>query len=791
MALLYGGLIIPPASAINAAAGGPRPVVAAAARALVPLVYGLDRVPALVLNVLPSATDSTQVLVQCLWAHACTGISLLRLNDQALPAGSSSTHYTGAQVTADAALVAAFAAQGITYTTALTGYAYSVISLPLAAVSGQLGLSASISGRAVYDPRKDSTAGGSGAHRLATPSTWEWSDNPSLCYADWLASPLYGAGEPVLWSSVPAAANANDAMIGSPAETHREIGLAISQSTRTADLSEALRAYAGVWAVPTAAGVRLLPDAPAATAAAYDHAAGQIGRIEPLQLQDTGNTPTAVEVVYTDASQLPVREDSAIAMLAGAGTTLPWRLSTVRLPGIQRYSQAQREAVERLNKLNLSDLSTTVDVHDEGIAHEPGDVVELSHPVGLVGKKFRVADPPLMTGPGRWRLQLAEYDPAVYSTLVALAPTYTNAGLQIGPNKPGAAAGGNVLVNPCFMDKVVAPWAITANAGLTGAYISTADSWAGAFNLDQRETGYILKPGAGGTDTQFVDVSPAPAGHVASPGRWYQFSVWACQYFSGAQIYCEFRNAAGGIIGYGGNIAAAYSVMGAGGAATTWRAQPAADGEAQYQSNYTRLWFTVQAPAGTARIVPVVRMYQAPSAAYSYIFMTRAMLCEVSEGCDVLVPWDFGAGGLYGLPEVNTPHMAPGAVTDLLITEVAGPVSAVLANTVVATLSVGPYPFDTQVIATFTGQVDAQWTAVGPPLVKVDTFMEDSQAGAGAALRSLRDVTSTARNVQVSMVRQVDLPAGVTGWVRAVGNVEVLGNGDYKNMTLVGAVYKR
>jgi hypothetical protein len=42
-----------------------------------------------------------------------------------------------------------------------------------------------IRGRKVYDWRKDSTvAGGSGAHRIDNPATWEWSRNPILCAAD-------------------------------------------------------------------------------------------------------------------------------------------------------------------------------------------------------------------------------------------------------------------------------------------------------------------------------------------------------------------------------------------------------------------------------------------------------------------------------------------------------------------------------------------------------------------------------------------------------------------------------
>lgn len=43
-----------------------------------------------------------------------------------------------------------------------------------------------VRGRKVYDPRKDSTKGGSGAHRVNDPATWEWSQNPALWALDWL-----------------------------------------------------------------------------------------------------------------------------------------------------------------------------------------------------------------------------------------------------------------------------------------------------------------------------------------------------------------------------------------------------------------------------------------------------------------------------------------------------------------------------------------------------------------------------------------------------------------------------
>lgn len=439
MALVYAGLTIPPAAALNAVAE-PRKLAAAGARALVPLTYGTDRVPALILNVVKSASDASKVLVQCLWGYACTTVDDPRLNDQALPGGTAATHYTGSQSGTDAALVAAFAAQGITYNDTLAGYAYSVFALPVLAFDGQLNFSARVAGRKLYDPRKDSTNGGAGSHRLATPATWEYSDNPALALADWLTSTAYGAGEAVLWSGVITAANHCDALIGSPSEKRRLVGVTLSSASDVPTVADALRAYAGCWLVPTSVGIKLLPDADGAAAASYAHASGQIAALDALALRDLGNVPTVVDVIYTDTAQIPWRDATATAQVAGAGTTLPWRLSSVRLPGVQRYSQAYREAVERLNKLQLNDLSTALEVFDAGIAHDVGDIVNVSHPLGLAAKPFRVTDVD-MPGPGRWRLQLVEHDPGAYSTAVTTTPSYADTS-RVSPAGPPSDVGG-------------------------------------------------------------------------------------------------------------------------------------------------------------------------------------------------------------------------------------------------------------------------------------------------------------------------------------------------------------
>lgn len=45
---------------------------------------------------------------------------------------------------------------------------------------------AKVKGKRLYDPRKDSTNGGSGAHRYTDATTWEWSRNSILCARDYL-----------------------------------------------------------------------------------------------------------------------------------------------------------------------------------------------------------------------------------------------------------------------------------------------------------------------------------------------------------------------------------------------------------------------------------------------------------------------------------------------------------------------------------------------------------------------------------------------------------------------------
>lgn len=73
-----------------------------------------------------------------------------------------------------------------------------------------------VRGAKVYDPRLDSTNGGSGSHRYTDSTTWAYSNNPALCWANYRMS-AYGYGHDpatrINWTSVAAAADVCDALV--------------------------------------------------------------------------------------------------------------------------------------------------------------------------------------------------------------------------------------------------------------------------------------------------------------------------------------------------------------------------------------------------------------------------------------------------------------------------------------------------------------------------------------------------------------------------------------------------
>lgn len=390
------------------------------------VIYGRDRIGAQIANL---TAWGTWWVVQCLWGEGeIDGIESLQINDAAPPSGTQITHYLGtAGQTADPLLVSAFATKG-GYSDALPNVAYSVLRIPVSAVHDMPQITAIVRGRKLYDPRSGLT---------------EYSTNPALALADMRSNARYGGGRTMDWASVAAVADACDEVVGT-APRRALHGLTFAGRQDLDSLCEALRTYAGCWIVPSAAGDKLIPDRPGFPAASYAHDAGQIVAISPLRKAPLTDIPTVMTVIYTNTAITPWAEDRVIVYADGvlAGTT-PRRESEISLPGIQSKTQATREAIERLNKLTLSDLSCDVQVFDEGLRHEPGDIITVSHPVGIAAKPFRVVRTPI-TSAGRYTLSLVEYDPAAYSDAVEADPTYPDTSLP-DPGSPQPPTGLSVV----------------------------------------------------------------------------------------------------------------------------------------------------------------------------------------------------------------------------------------------------------------------------------------------------------------------------------------------------------
>lgn len=128
--------------------------------------------------------------------------------------------YTGEQTTVDYILN-----NDTTVGSNFIGYGLSYLALRFTydkavfARTGKPEISAVVRGKLVYDPRLDSTNGGSGTHRYTDDTTWEYSNNPALCLADYLMDDDLGLGEDparIDWSSVAAAANICDESVTAP-----------------------------------------------------------------------------------------------------------------------------------------------------------------------------------------------------------------------------------------------------------------------------------------------------------------------------------------------------------------------------------------------------------------------------------------------------------------------------------------------------------------------------------------------------------------------------------------------
>lgn len=131
---------------------------------------------------------------------------------------------------------------------------------------------------------------------------------------------------------------------------------------------------------------------------------------------DAASIPTVIRVDYTDRTQTDWVTRQARYETAGVSTAaVPRRESVVALPGVTRYSQAYREAVERALKLDPG-MFCEFTQFDEGWQTQVGDVLSIIHPYVDTAAAvqcddatlFRVTDTKVIQ-PGRVRVRAVQY----------------------------------------------------------------------------------------------------------------------------------------------------------------------------------------------------------------------------------------------------------------------------------------------------------------------------------------------------------------------------------------------
>ena len=295
-------------------------------------------------------------------------------------------------------------------------------------------------GAKVYDPRKDSTIGGTGTHRVDDQNTWEFSGNWALVVANYLIgvrlfdSLVYGVGvDPVDidWQQVADMADVCDTEIDGKPKYHiagvlditndHEQTIALLESSIDGKVSKVGGKYY-IWCPhDDTANVKL-------TITDDDIVSEQGLSYSPTDgLSTLYNTARGQYVSPSELYQLKaypqVKEDTAIAEDGKQ------RILTYDLTMIQEESVAQRIARERIRRTRFT-ASISMLMGPRYIALKPFDIVEVNiKETNNQPELFRVVS---ITGSvnGFAQVELIEEDPSIYDTTAALGPSLT----QLSPN---------------------------------------------------------------------------------------------------------------------------------------------------------------------------------------------------------------------------------------------------------------------------------------------------------------------------------------------------------------------
>lgn len=267
--------------------------------------------------------------------------------------------------------------------------------------------------RASYDqgfPRISAIIQGKEVHDYRSGLT-VYTDNPSLCLADYIQSPLYGLSQPVNGDSVVDCANYNDELFADRKRT--TINIEVAQVQDTSAWVETLRLYADLMVSKFDGEYHFICNSPRPTDHKIAFSSNDLSTVFEFKNLPTKSSidlrdrPNFVRIYYTDTTLWNERsvEVKSLALEQGLATA---RVTEIRAPGCHSYEQALRLAKRFLNVAENETFRIIGDVFDAGIKILPGHVIEANTPNGLVNEKIRVLTTQ-QTGLGRYRISGQQY----------------------------------------------------------------------------------------------------------------------------------------------------------------------------------------------------------------------------------------------------------------------------------------------------------------------------------------------------------------------------------------------
>lgn len=390
---------------------------------VIPIIYGTDNIGPIISLV---HMKDGFLYLRCVW---CVGeidaVESITIDGKAPTAAHTLTHYVGSvSQGVDPTLAAVIPGYADTCVVNVdgtaVGIAYSVIKVARGSFNqegeqefsgtGFPRIIARIRGKKVYDPRVDA---------------FQYSSNPACVLADLLTDRVQGLGLQVDWSSVEVNADYCDTVLGD--SVRYECNLTLASTQQVQSWVETVRSYARCFIVPRDNKCRFVVNTVSAVVGSITDSDMVRGTFN-IEKRSLLNQPNVLKVFYTSTVSDPPTEDFVEIVKDKVLTGEEFRRqSTIQMPGFRNKAQAMRFAVERMNEASLIDLTGSFNTFDTQWKFEIGDVIELSHPVGLLNKKVRITaiDP---VERGILRIAFTEHDRNVYSDVVVDEPPPPDSG---------------------------------------------------------------------------------------------------------------------------------------------------------------------------------------------------------------------------------------------------------------------------------------------------------------------------------------------------------------------------